>query len=116
MIIFEIDDFDYWSDNSVVDGDSATIFSPMFIFIIDWAYKNNHLDISLSNESTFNNAYKDIVDKKCNFKSFLLNTLDSKLLDTYFTINIRKFICDYKIRVREQLMLIYLRLYSDIYH
>ncbi|MDH5181970.1 MAG: hypothetical protein OEY07_20085, partial [Gammaproteobacteria bacterium] len=95
MIILELEDFDYWADNQVTGKDGVLVFSPMFVFLIDWAYKFNKIDESLLKEPEFNNAYLALSKNKIKFSEFVLDILDEKLLDTYFTEEARQFICDY---------------------
>lgn len=49
MILFELDDFDYWVDNSITQGQGTEVFAPMFVFMIDWAVKRGGIGDSVLN-------------------------------------------------------------------
>ena len=95
MILFELDDFDYWVEHDVVSGNGEATFSPMFVFLIDWAAKRNCLDESFTSSSVMWNLYQDMVAGKVSMTEFVLDALDGKLLADYFSESVRGFISDY---------------------
>lgn len=95
MILLELDDFDYWVDNSVTGSSGAEVFSPMFIYIIHWARENNKLDMCFSESTSFSENYLKLLRGEIEFPEFVNKVLDGKLSDRYFTPEIREFLYDY---------------------
>ena len=98
MILLELEDFDYAVefayalDNLEID---ELKFCPMFVFLIDWAYKRKLLDEELTECEVFKKNYPQLLTKSISFSEFVLNVLDSKLMDSNFSHKTRKFISDY---------------------
>ena len=95
MVIFDLEDFEYWVDNSVVSKDGVAAFSPLFIYLIYWAYSENMLSNDLSNEESFINALSNLKSDDSSFANFVNNELDGKLCDSYFNNSIKQFVSDY---------------------
>lgn len=98
MILLELEDFDCMTEFAeALDGIKINelVFSPMFVFIIDWAYKREKLDDEVKESAPFKDRYPKLLSKKITFSEFVLDVLDSKIIDTNFTSDIRKFISDY---------------------
>lgn len=98
MPIIELDDFEYHVDvvsalNGVQLDELA--FSPIFVFLIDWAVKNNVLGEELKNCKVFNDRYPKLLEGKDTFSAFVLDVLDGKLTETNFADEVVPFIKDY---------------------
>jgi hypothetical protein len=95
MVIFELDDFDYWTDNTIVKEEGVNAFSPLFVYLLYWAFCENKLSKNLMTESTFVNALTDMATGKIAFSNFVEKQLDGKLCDSYFDDSVRQFVNDY---------------------
>lgn len=93
MVLFELDDFDYWVDISVT-GDEL-VFSPIFVFILYWALCENKLSEELLSEASFIKELTDLTDSNNSFSSFVEKELDGKICDSYFDESVRQFVSDY---------------------
>ena len=98
MILLELENFDIAAEFAeALDGIEINelVFSPMFVFIIDWAYKRGKLDDEVKECGPFIDRYPELLAGKISFSDFVLDVLDSKIIDTNFTNDIRGFISDY---------------------
>ena len=95
MVICKLDDFDYWVDISVVSDDGLNAFSPLFIYIVYWAYSENLLSHDLLNEVSFIKSLSNLQSDGSSFADFVNNELDGKLCDSYFDDSVRQFVSDY---------------------
>ncbi len=93
MVLLELGDFDFWVDNAVVVNVYA--FSSIFVFIIDWAYKNCVLDKDFVCSEPFHSSYPKLLSGKMNFEEFVDKVLDGKLTEEIFKNDIKEFISDY---------------------
>lgn len=95
MILFELDDFNYWVDNSVTGGRGTEVFAPMFVFLVDWAVKRGQSEEAFISDPILSKLYSDLITEKISFVEFVFDGLDGKLLDTNFAEDIRDFVRDY---------------------
>jgi hypothetical protein len=95
MKIFEIDDFDYWTDNLLATNENEFVFSPLFVFLIYWAYCENKLSKTLIEESNFISYLLNLEKNIGSFSHFVMNYLDGKICDSYFDESVRQFVSDY---------------------
>ena len=93
MIIFELDDFDYWVDNSVAD--SIYVFSPMFVYLVHWASEEGYLSEEFSSCSLFQEAFVKLQRGEMQFPQFVYDILDGKFLDSYLKPELQQFVKDY---------------------
>ena len=98
MILLELEDFDCMAEFAeALDGIEINelVFCPMFVFIIDWAHKREKLGNEVKESIPFKDRHPKLLSGEITFSEFVLDVLDSKIIDTNFTSDIRKFISDY---------------------
>lgn len=98
MTILELDDFEFHADimSALNERELDELsFSQMFVFLIDWAVKNNCLGEELKRCAVFNENYPKLLSGDISFSDFVLNVLDGKLIDSNFSSEALPFIKDY---------------------
>ena len=95
MVIFELEDFDYWVDNSIVTEGGIYVFSPLFVYLIYWAFCENKLNPMLLDEQSFIDELSNLKNDNSSFSNFVNNQLDGKMCDSYFDDSVKKFMFDY---------------------
>lgn len=96
MAIIELDDFDAWSDLGLVDIEDIVLFSPMLVFLIDWAESRGNLSKDLLAMELFKKKFEDMKSSEISMKEFVFDALDSKIVGSNFKdLVISTFIEDY---------------------
>jgi len=98
MIILQLDDFEYHVElSSSLNGEEANVlvFCPMFVFLVDWAFKNNLLSDSFVGSGNFILQYRKLVTGEYSFSNFVTETLEGKLFESHFKDEAKVFIKDY---------------------
>lgn len=98
MNLLTLEDFEYHAQiASVLNGIALNelSFSPMFVFLITWAEKANHLSESVLTCSQFMESFKKLKAEQVSFEQFVINTLDGKLKESMFKDDSVNFIRDY---------------------
>lgn len=98
MAILELDDFEFHADimSAINERELDKLsFSPIFVFLIAWAVKNNCLGEELKRYAAFNENYPKLLSGGISFSDFVLNVLDGKLLESSFSSEALPFIKDY---------------------
>ena len=88
MIYYELDDFEFL----LPDGSGLGCFAPVFFIPIEWAYKRGFLEESLVTGEVFITNHKKLVDGLIMIDEFVANVIDYKMIDGWFSENIRDFI------------------------
>jgi hypothetical protein len=98
MPIIELEDFEYHAAIASVINDrelSELAFSAMFVFLVNWAAKNDVLGEELKTCSVFAERYPKLLQGNESFSSFVLDVLDGKLTTSSFSDEVVQFIKDY---------------------
>lgn len=93
MCLVELEDFDFWVDEGVVND--IYKFSPMFIHIAGWAYEEGFLDKEFFEGKSFAQHYKNLFTKDISFQAFVDEVLEGRLLEAMFKESAREFLIDY---------------------
>ena len=93
MCLVELEDFDFWVDEGVVND--IYKFSPMFIHIAGWAYEEGFLNEEFFEGKSFEKYYKSLFIKDVSFQVFVDDILEGKLLVVMFKESAREFLTDY---------------------
>lgn len=98
MPIIELEDFEYHAAiaSAVNEREICELdFSPMFVFLVDWAARNGVLGKALRGNSVFSERYPKLLEGRDFFSSFLLEVLDGKLTESMFSEEVVQFVKDY---------------------
>lgn len=81
----------------MIDGLAVneSIFSPVIVFIIDWALSRGLLDKAIKEEQSFIEAIENLRAGKLSFVDFVFDVMDTKLPLETFSEEITQFIKDY---------------------
>jgi len=98
MAILELDDFGFHVEilSALNERELNELsFSPMFVFLIDWAVKNDCIGEELKQCEVFKENYPKLLNGEVSFPDFVMDVLDGKLTETNFSKESLPFIKDY---------------------
>ena len=75
------------------DIEDLSVFSPVFVFIMGWAYERGYLEEDLA--EMVSELYAEVKSNKIDFSDFVYEALDSKIPSNYFNESVRPFLESY---------------------
>lgn len=98
MPILDLEDFEYHAAlvSAINERElDVLVFSPIFVFLVDWAARNGVLGESLRSCGVFAERYPKLLEGKESFSSFVVDVLDGKLTESLFSGEVVQFVKDY---------------------
>ena len=93
MCLIELDEFDFWVDEGVVND--IYKFSPIFIHIVGWAYEEGFINERFFDIKMLDERYNRLLIKDITFQEFVDEVLEGKLVEAMFKDSVREFLVDY---------------------